>query len=378
MDKKVILAVAGSGKTRYILERLSLDKRALIITYTVNNTANLRKGVIAKFGYLPNNIRIVTYFTFLHSFCYKPLLATVFPAKGILFAIPPAFTRQLPRTNDLFYVTSSRYLYNNRLAKLLEQKEVLAEVNERLQKYHDELFIDEIQDFAGHDFNLLKSMAKAHLPILFVGDFYQHTFDTSSDGNLNTSLHNDYKKYCKEFTAMGITVDTTTLQYSYRCSENTCTFIREHLKIDIRSNRTDPTSVVKVNNQADADRIFNDPEIVKLFYKEHYSYPCYSENWGSSKGQDHYESVCVVLYKGGQEKFEAHTLNELPPSSLNKLYVACSRARGDLYFVPETLFAKYKKITPKAPKEKADKKPTKRATPRRTTKTKTKSAAKKN
>lgn len=41
MDKRVIFAVAGSGKTTYIVDSLSRDKRSLIVTYTVGNYNNL-------------------------------------------------------------------------------------------------------------------------------------------------------------------------------------------------------------------------------------------------------------------------------------------------------------------------------------------------
>ena len=34
-----------------------------------------------------------------------------------------------------------------------------------IEKYFDSIFIDEIQDFAGHDFNLLKSLAKVNCEI---------------------------------------------------------------------------------------------------------------------------------------------------------------------------------------------------------------------
>ncbi len=64
MDSKLILAVAGSGKTRYLIESLNLEERSLIVTYTINNTENLRKRVIKKFGFMPENIRIYTYFSF--------------------------------------------------------------------------------------------------------------------------------------------------------------------------------------------------------------------------------------------------------------------------------------------------------------------------
>jgi DNA helicase-2/ATP-dependent DNA helicase PcrA len=75
MDKKVILAVAGSGKTSLVIESLDLDRRALLITYTENNLRTLRRRIIKKFGSFPDNIKLYSYFTFLYSFCYKPFLA---------------------------------------------------------------------------------------------------------------------------------------------------------------------------------------------------------------------------------------------------------------------------------------------------------------
>ena len=41
MDKRVIFAVAGSGKTTYIVNNLFPEKRSLIITYTKNNYNNI-------------------------------------------------------------------------------------------------------------------------------------------------------------------------------------------------------------------------------------------------------------------------------------------------------------------------------------------------
>ena len=34
---------------------------------------------------------------------------------------------------------------------------------------------------------------------IYVGDFYQHTFDTSRDGNVNANLHRDLNKYINSF-----------------------------------------------------------------------------------------------------------------------------------------------------------------------------------
>ena len=76
MDKKVIFAVAGSGKTTHIVNSLTDNKRSLIVTYTTANYENLRKKITAKFnGVWPANITLMTYFSFLFSFCYKPFLS---------------------------------------------------------------------------------------------------------------------------------------------------------------------------------------------------------------------------------------------------------------------------------------------------------------
>ena len=72
MDKKLILAVAGSGKTSYLIDKLNGTKKALIITYTDNNRDNIISKIIKKGQNLLQNNVVMTYFDFLYNFCYKP------------------------------------------------------------------------------------------------------------------------------------------------------------------------------------------------------------------------------------------------------------------------------------------------------------------
>ncbi|MCV5191034.1 DNA helicase UvrD, partial [Escherichia coli] len=60
MDKSVIFAVAGSGKTTRLVASLNEDKRFLIVTYTESNYCNLREKIINRFGYFPTNIVLYT------------------------------------------------------------------------------------------------------------------------------------------------------------------------------------------------------------------------------------------------------------------------------------------------------------------------------
>ncbi|MCE0105456.1 DNA helicase UvrD, partial [Klebsiella variicola subsp. variicola] len=41
---------------------------------TVNNEAHLRAQIIRRFGFIPEGIRVMTWFEFLHGFCFRPFL----------------------------------------------------------------------------------------------------------------------------------------------------------------------------------------------------------------------------------------------------------------------------------------------------------------
>jgi len=333
MDKRVIFAVAGAGKTTQIVSQLSDTDACLILTYTRTNLENIRRAVIRRFGYFPTTITLDTYFSFLFSFCIRPLLSLADRPAGLFFETNPNFYA----SGDARYLTRSGYLYANRAAKFIEHRNLQDAVIRRMQKYFNAVFVDEVQDFAGNDFNFLKVICRANLKTIFVGDFYQHTFDTSRDGGVNKTLHDDLESYQKHFKKMGLEVDNTTLTKSWRCSPDTCNFISEKLDIMIESNRVDKTDIFLIDGIEEAQMFFEESDIVKLFYRQHYLYPCFSRNWGDCKGEDSFGDVCVVLNADTDKKFRQGKLRDLNPQTRNKLYVACSRARGNLYFVSEAL-----------------------------------------
>lgn len=341
MDKRLILAVAGSGKTTLLINLLNLEKRFLIVTYTDNNVANIRRCIIKKFGYIPQNITLMSYFQFLIHVCYRPFLKDKIGAKGIIWDMPNHKTLMLKRDNLRFYLTNARYLYHNRIAKLCIEY-CKNSIKERIEKFYDYFMIDEIQDLGGHDFNLIQAIVPTTTDCLFVGDFYQHTFDTSNDGNVNSALYKDYEKYKKKWSIVGITVDEITLSNSYRCSSTTCQFVQQKLHIQIASHRQDDTKITLIDNQADADILFYDNTKIKLFYQEAHKYPCYGQNWGKSKGLDRFDDVCIILNKTTLKGYKNNTLHQLNPSTLNKFYVACTRAKKDIYYIPYMFFDKYK------------------------------------
>lgn len=338
MDTKLILAVAGSGKTRYLIERLSLERRAIILTYTINNTENLRRRVIKKFGFLPKNIRIQTYFSFLYQFCFQPLYQDAYGSKGITFNKPPSKDWRKKSEVKHYFIPDVPILYASRLAKFFLELDTdgLSSVKQRLEKYYDDMFVDEFQDFASYDFDFICELAKTRVKCQFVGDYHQHTFDTSRDGQFKKNLHQSEDRFLAEVRKHGIAVDTTTLSKSYRCSPSVASFVRDSLGIEMGSQREDETNIVFVEDQAEATNLLRDDTVIKLVYQNSQKMNFFSMNWGASKGLNDFRDVCIILNKTQFQQTQKLNAQGMNQQTLKKLYVACTRAKGHIFFLKNT------------------------------------------
>lgn len=150
--------------------------------------------------------------------------------------------------------------------------------------------------------------------------------------------------YIARFKKMGLVIDQATLRHSYRCSPSVCEYIKGNLGIEIASHRDDSTDIRFLESNNEIQNIFANDATVKLFYKGYKNYSCYSNNWGKSKGLDCYSDVCVVLNRTTFKNFSNGNLSSLKAQTKNKLYVAITRTKGNLYFAEE---AKIRKITSK-------------------------------
>jgi hypothetical protein len=229
------------------------------------------------------------------------------------------------------------------MAKLLIEFDVISEIKERIEKFFDLVCVDEVQDFAANDFNFICELANTNVEVQLVGDFYQHTFDTSRDGNTQKTLHDCFDEYCNKLANAGFRIDLESLSHSHRCSANVCLFVEKGLGIKIQSHRQDEVEVHLVGDEQEIERVYSDDSIVKLFYQKSDAYYGNTENWGNTKGLDHYQDVCVVLNPTTFKAFNSEQLEQLPPTTKNKLYVACTRAKRNLYFVSEILLKKHKR-----------------------------------
>lgn len=323
-DKKVLNAVAGSGKTSYIINQLSNDnKRILVITYTKANQENLREKVVEKFGNIPNNIFIFGYFEFLLRFIVKPLCP--FEVKDICFDVPH-FRNRNSFTRD------KKMIYSNKMAKYIIEQ--IPDFTQRINRYFDEVYIDEMQDLASDDFKWMLSLAKLEIPVTLVGDFFQSTFFSSRRGNHLNNLYNDLSLYKRKIEEVGYQFDTTTLIVSHRCTSTVCEFVKNKLGIEIESANTNPSEIGLITNKEEIKNILDKKSMKKLFYQNSKQYKVNSENWGNSKGIT-FEHVCVVLNETTYKLYLKDKLMDLASITKSKFYVACTRTKGDLLFIRE-------------------------------------------
>ncbi|TSB47502.1 RNA helicase [Alkalicoccobacillus porphyridii] len=323
-NKKVINAVAGAGKTSYIIDQLSFEgKKSLILTYTTTNQENLKGKIIKKFGYMPSNIFVYGYFEFLLKFIIKPLCS--YPVKDICFELPN-FRYRSPFTRD------KNKIYHSRMAKYILDN--IADFKRRMDKYFDEVFIDEMQDLASDDFKWMLSLKDLEIPVTLVGDFFQSTFASSRRGNHLGNLYNNFSNYEGIIRDAGYYFDTTTLVKSYRCTSTVCSFIKVNLEINIESAKDHSSEIVNIIDVEEIKQILENNNIKKLFYQNSSKFSVSGENWGNSKGMT-FENVCIILNDTTFKKYVKNELGELAPQTLRKFYVACTRSSGDIYFIRE-------------------------------------------
>ena len=343
-EKRLIHAVAGSGKTRTIIEKVQPEKRNLIITYTEKNQEVLKDRLCEKYGNIPENTHIFGVFEFLYNFCLVPYLGR--RPKGIIF--------DYQKTNkfDNSSVSKDGRIIHNQLSNSLLKGELTINSNnvafdnsylDRIDKFFDYVFIDECQDFESDDFKWMLSLSDLKADVFLLGDFYQKTFSTSKRGNTGKGIHSDIDRWLGEISKAGFEIDTDTLSHSHRCPTVVCDFISSRLRVSIHSCSEEVGSIVECfDDNAAIKEIMENDGILKLFYQNSSTYKCFSQNWGESKGGE-FLDVCVVLNKKTLDSFHKQPLLELAPSTKSKFYVACTRAKRNLYFIPEASVSDYKK-----------------------------------
>lgn len=360
MDKRMIIAKAGAGKTYYICHELDKSKRNVIITYTNQNVKNIYKELLDSFGEIPENTTVLTFHSFIYRYMIRPFDKIIgeYYGKGELFTEgvslkkppEPSFVRNgyRVRNRNYFDVTKLEHFldgkkyYSDLMSDLIlrtRKKKFFSLIDVScnfINKFFDYIYIDEVQDFRKTNWKLIEEIIKRVENIVLVGDYYQNSVNALNNSGEPFGTGTTYELYIEYLKSIGLSVDETTLSASRRVPLNICNYIKQKLNINIECDNANEGNIIWVEDIEDGRLVLKNNNIVKLLFEESNLYDFKATTWGYSKG-DTYENACVILTETlkdiKQDDFAA-PIN----STTNKLYVALTRSKGNVYLMKREIF----------------------------------------
>ena len=345
---KLIIAAAGAGKTTLLVNEAlkQKDGNVLITTYTQANEEEIRKKIIEINKCIPENINVQTWFSFLLQHGVRPYQGYLFEKKikGIVLVNEKSALKYISKNGfpvyykeedtQKHYFTNTFKLYSDKLSKFAfrcNHKSGSA-VIDRLSRIYSHIYVDEVQDLAGYDLELLKLLFGSDSNIHMVGDPRQVTYLTHNeskfkkyrDGKIKDFIQNECKKSNCE-------IDEETLNVSHRNNELICSFSSKLYPnfAPCTSNQKEVTThdgvfLVKKQDIENYLESYNPVQLrysIKVDTNKNYE----AVNFGDSKGLTFNR---VLIYP--TEKFVKWLINnnyDLKPTSRSKFYVAITRAR---------------------------------------------------
>jgi DNA helicase II / ATP-dependent DNA helicase PcrA len=338
MKNRIIVAAAGSGKTTLLVnEALSRpNSRILITTYTEANAAEIEKKFIEKNACVPSNVTLSGWFAFLLQHGVRPYqgCVTEMLIQGLHFN--QGVSAQYTNESDLYhYLNKHNQIYRDKVSKFVLKCNQLSEgrVIKRISGIFDEIFIDEVQDIAGYDLDLIEILMDSASGLLLVGDPRQGTYSTSDSQKYAKFKKSGIVDYFKQLVASrdDIMLDENSLSTNYRCNPMLCDLsdaLFPSFQRAVSSNTlTTGHDGIFLVRECDVEAYLRAFEPMQLRYSRGTSVSDIASvmNCGESKGLT-FERVLIYPTKDFVKWLQNRT-TELKPEPRAKFYVALTRAR---------------------------------------------------
>ena len=226
---RIIVAAAGSGKTTLLVnEALSRpNSKILIATYTEANEAEIEKKFLEKNGCVPSNVTLSGWFAFLLQHGVRPYQGYVTETRIVGLHFNQGISAQYKKEADLdHYLNKSNQVYRDKVSKLALKCDGLSDgrVIKRIAGIFDEIFIDEVQDIAGYDLDLIERLMDSSVSILLVGDPRQGTYSTSDSPKYAKFKKSGIIHYFRQLVAerTDVSIDEDSLSINHRCNMALC------------------------------------------------------------------------------------------------------------------------------------------------------------
>lgn len=352
---EIIVAAAGSGKTTYLVEEALKIKgeRVLITTYTESNEAEIRQKFFDLVGHVPANVVIMTWFSFLITHGVKPFQGGLFdfPVAGMVLVSTQSGLKFRTRQGhpvfwgeedlDKHYFDPARRVYSDKLPKLVIRcnDKSNGAVIDRIARVFPHVFVDEVQDLAGYDLDILDALARSPARLLMVGDPRQVTYLTHHERRYAKYANGGIVAFLRQELPKKVLVeiDETALNRSHRNSAGICAVssrlfpglpASEACECVCCRTASPAHAGLFIVKTADYARYLATVRPMQL--RDNISSACVDKrlpamNFGEAKGRgfDH----VVILPTEPMRRWLANPKSDLKPQSRAKFYVALTRGR---------------------------------------------------
>lgn len=362
VNKKCLIAAAGSGKTTYLVDQIwdhFRNNPAILVTFTTINQQNICEKIREKFGHHPSRIKVMGWYEFIFKYFILPYKTDALPELNTI-PISLIFDADYSRTwqtND--GRRFSKYKKDDVKGKFFTKdwrihKDLVSEfaclcakgnecsIARRLDESADIICFDESQDFGGYDYELIKIIAKKYKgTVLLATDPRQHIYTTTKyggkdSGKIDTYIQNKIWTKRNKY----IEIEDTTLSKSHRSIECICALATTlFTSMTPTEQCTCPDCEMRRNEYSGLQGVFavKENDIESFAYTHHPLNLIYDrqENsllvgkymtMGDAKGT---ESDVILLYP--TEKMAKFLFQNrdvvLAEMTRNKLYVGITRAR---------------------------------------------------
>lgn len=343
-ENKVIIACAGSGKTTRLVEEAlaNRDRRIAIVTYTNNNLREISKRFGEMNSGVPKHVDVMTWFGFLLRECARPYQRSKYKKKRIesLFFVNQQSAKYVAETDtERHYFTNGELIYSDKIAKFVVECEKNSSnaVTRRLREMYTDVFIDEFQDLAGWDLDIVEMLLRSGIRITLVGDPRQHIYTTNPSSKNKPYLGINVVKLVEKWKKSGLCA-LEAMSGSHRCNQAICDFSNALWQgIDamttLRNDKTDHDGVFIVAEKVVANYIQLFQPNVLRHNKNVNTYGYEAMNFGAAKGLQ-FDRVLIIPTEPIRKYLQSGELSHVE-NSRDRLHVAITRARHSVAFVFE-------------------------------------------
>ena len=341
MASRVIICAAGGGKTTRIVDEVLANPgaRAALLTYTQNNEREIAGKFYDKTPVVPAHVEVQTWFAFLLRELARPYQHALHAERieGLHWVEGRSALYVPEAKTAAHYFFDGRLIYPDKIAKFVcacDHKTGGA-VMRRLAQRFDHILIDEIQDMAGYDLDIIEAMLKAGIRLTLVGDHRQATYTTNKAPKNKAFQGYKILDKFRQWDKRGwvkLTYDTHT----HRCPQSIASlgdsFYPECPPTVSLNDKTTGHDGIFIVRRADVGRYVEEFRPQALRYdRKTMCGELPAMNFGEVKGMT-FDRVLIFPHGGAKTWLSSSALKPVE-KSLAKMYVATTRARHSLAFV---------------------------------------------